>query len=56
MRPALGAPLPLWLAGEGNEPSLVSEAYRMTGSNERLTTFGGEASQTETAAIEWLRK
>ncbi len=50
---ALGAPQPLWLAGEGSEPALVSASYR--GAKE-LTTFAGEASQKETAASEWLLK
>jgi hypothetical protein len=51
---ALGAPHPLWLAGEGSEPALVSAAYRATGQREKLTTYDGEPSQKETAAIRWL--
>jgi hypothetical protein len=53
---ALGAPHPLWLAGEGNELHVVSAAYRATGQIEKLTTYAGEASQKETAAIQWLLK
>jgi hypothetical protein len=53
---ALGAPHPLWLAGEGPEPELVAAAYRASGQRGKLTTYTGEASQSqkETAAIEWL--
>jgi hypothetical protein len=53
---ALGAPHPLWLAGEGNDPALVAAVYRATGQIEKLTGYAGEASQKETAAIQWLLK
>jgi dienelactone hydrolase len=53
---ALGAPHPLWLAGEGSEPALVSDAYRATSQMENLTTYDGEPSQKESAAIRWLLK
>ena len=53
---ALGAPHPLWLAGEGSEPDLISAAYQATGRLKQLTCFSGAASQNETAAIEWLLK
>jgi hypothetical protein len=53
---ALSAPLPLWLAGEGNEPALVRAAYGAAGQTGKLTTYNGEPSQTEAAAIEWLLK
>jgi dienelactone hydrolase len=53
---ALGAPLRLWLAGEGNDPALISAAYRATGHLDRLTCFTSEAPAHETAAIEWLLK
>jgi dienelactone hydrolase len=53
---ALGAPHPLWLAGEGSEPALVSAAYHQTGGMKPLTCFTGEAAQTQAAAIEWLVK
>jgi hypothetical protein len=53
---ALGAPHPLWLAGEGNDPALVSAAYRAASQMGKLTTFDGDASQKETAAIQWLMR
>jgi hypothetical protein len=53
---ALGAPHPLWLAGEGSDPGLVSAAYRATGQTAKLTTFDGESAQKEAAAIQWLLK
>lgn len=51
---ALGAPQRLWLAGEGNEPPLVSDIFRSAGQAKQLTTFTGDAPQTESAAAEWL--
>jgi hypothetical protein len=48
---ALSAPLPLWLAGEGSEPSIVSDAYRIAGQKDRRTRFTGEASQKTPAAV-----
>ncbi len=53
---ALGAPHPLGLAGEGSAPAPVSAAYRATGQMEDLTTYDGEPSQKENAAIRWLLK
>jgi dienelactone hydrolase len=55
---ALGAPHPLWLAGEGNAPALVSAAYRARAQIDKLTTYTGEDSlqAKETAALEWLLK
>jgi hypothetical protein len=53
---ALGAPHPLWLAGEGVEPALVTDAYRAAGRNDHLTCFSGERSREEDAVIEWLLK
>jgi dienelactone hydrolase len=53
---ALSAPHPLWLAGEGSEPALVSGVYRATGETGKLTTYDGEASQKEAVAIRWLLK
>jgi hypothetical protein len=47
---ALNAPRPLWLAGEGKEPSIISTAYRA----DRLTTFSGKLAQKESAASQWL--
>ena len=53
---ALGAPHPLWLAGEGSEPALVADTYRVAGEVKQLTVFTGDAAQKETAAVEWLLK
>ena len=53
---ALGAPHPLWLAGEGSEPALISELYRAAGQSKQLTAFSGEAAQAEAAAVDWLLK
>ncbi|MBI5757852.1 MAG: acetylxylan esterase [Planctomycetales bacterium] len=53
---ALGAPHPLWLAGEGKEPDIVSNIHRATGQANQLTVFSGEASQKETSVVEWLLK
>jgi dienelactone hydrolase len=51
---ALGAPQPLWLAGEGKRPELVAEVYKSAGKEKQLTAFTGEASQREAAAAKWL--
>ena len=51
---ALGAPQPLWLAGEGSEPALVSGVYRAAGKSTQFTVFTGSAAQRETAAVRWL--
>lgn len=51
---ALGAPQPLWLAGEGDRPELVSDLYRSAGQADRLSVFTGEASGKEMAAARWL--
>jgi hypothetical protein len=50
----LGAPRPLWLAGEGPRPELVGEIYKSAGQEKQLTAFTGEASQREAAAVKWL--
>ena len=51
---ALSAPQPLWLAGEGAEPPIVTEAYRVAGQKDRLKLFTGEAAQKDSAAVAWL--
>jgi hypothetical protein len=51
---ALGAPHPLWLAGEGSRPDLIADVYRAAGQMSRLTVFTGAASQKEMAAARWL--
>lgn len=53
---ALHAPRPLWLAGEGQEPAIITAAYREDSQTENLVTFSGEAAQQEAAAAEWLLK
>ncbi len=53
---ALGAPHSLWLAGEGGQPVLVSDLYKVAGKMDQLTAFAGEAAQKQAAAIEWLLK
>lgn len=52
---ALGAPGKLWVAGEDPESlALVEAVYRAAGPAQNLTVFAGDASQTSTAALEWL--
>lgn len=51
---ALGAPQPLWLAGEGDRPELLTEMYQ--GQANRLTLFKGEEGRKEAAAARWLRE
>ena len=53
---ALNAPRPLWLAGEGQEPEIITAAYRAASRADGLVTFTGEASQQEAAAGQWLLK
>src|ERR1043165_84448 len=53
---ALGGVRPLWLTGEGAEPSLVSGIYRAADKTGQLTTYAGDAAQKENAAVEWLLK
>jgi hypothetical protein len=54
---ALGAPHPLWLAGEGATPApLIPSTYKAAGKDQNLTVFSGEAAQKEAAAVEWLLK
>ena len=52
---ALSAPLPLWLAGEGDKaPAVLNAAYRAAGHPDRLTLFTGGKKDSEAAAIQWL--
>ena len=53
---ALHAPRPLWLAGEGQEPAIITAAYRAASSADGLVTFTGDAAQQEAAAGLWLLK
>jgi hypothetical protein len=47
---ALGAPHPLWLAGEGGQPELCGATFT------ELASYGGAAAQKEASALEWLLK
>ncbi|NLS94974.1 MAG: acetylxylan esterase [Planctomycetaceae bacterium] len=53
---AIRAPRPLWLAGEGPEPALITAAYHAATSPDELVTFTGDAAQQEAAAGLWLLK
>ncbi len=53
---ALHAPHPLWLAGEGSQPALISAAYHDASQVDGLVTFAGEAAKQQAAASEWLLK
>ena len=53
---ALGAPQPLWLAGEGKSLPLLVEAYQRVGKADHLHWYAGEAQLQEAAASEWLLK
>jgi hypothetical protein len=51
---ALGAPTPLWLAGEGEQaPSAVAAAYRAAGKTDRLSVAAGGTDSSRRAA-EWI--
>ncbi|MFM9079892.1 MAG: dienelactone hydrolase family protein [Opitutaceae bacterium] len=51
---AAGATTPLWLAGEGAAPALVSELYRASGVGARLATH--TAGDAALAAADWLAR
>ena len=53
---ALNAPRPLWLAGESEEPAIITAAYRAASRPDGLVLFSGKAAQKEGAAAEWLLK
>jgi dienelactone hydrolase len=53
---ALNAPRPLWLAGEGQEPAVITAAYRAGSRADALVTFTGQAAQQEATASLWLLK
>ena len=53
---ALGAPHAVWIAGEGAEPALVTDLYRISGKQAQLATFTGDAANKSSAAVEWLLK
>ena len=49
---ALGAPHPLWLAGEAQEPEVIANLYRASGKSGQLTLAGATANPQDAAA--WL--
>jgi hypothetical protein len=53
---ALSAPLPLWLAGEGEgPPPVLAAAYKAAGGSGQVTTCASEEQGTkEKAAVQWL--
>jgi hypothetical protein len=52
---SLGAPKPLWLAGEGSDaPELVRNSYQAAGAASNLQVFKGSPEQTREAALGWL--
>jgi dienelactone hydrolase len=51
---ALGATHPLWLAGEGAEPALVSDVYRAADASKKLTAVPGDVPDKQAAAVDWL--
>jgi dienelactone hydrolase len=54
---ALGAPGPLWLAGEDSQTlTLVAAAYEATEDSEEFTVFDGEDGDMEGSAVGWLLK
>jgi hypothetical protein len=44
---------PLWLAGEGQTPTLVSAAFKAAGVP-KAVTFGKSSPQAELEAVKWL--
>lgn len=53
---ALGAPCPLWLAGEGRALETATAAYVACGKADGLSRFNGDAAEKETSAVRWLLK
>ena len=51
---ALSVPHPMWLAGEGSDPLLVTTAYKAAGASEKLTIYSVTKVDKESAAVEWL--
>jgi len=52
---ALSAPLPLWLAGEGDRPApVVAAAYKAAGSPGNLRMVAESETDVEAAAVDWL--
>ena len=53
---AVGAPNPLWLAGEGKGPEIVAAAYRSSAKQDELVTFTGDDGEKQASAVAWLLK
>jgi hypothetical protein len=52
---ALGAPVRLWVAGEGDRaPEVMRAVYAKAGAEKNLTLFNGDRQTARQAAIEWL--
>ena len=52
---ALGAPVRLWVAGEGDRaPEVMRAMYAQAGAEKNLTLFNGDRQTARQAAIEWL--
>jgi len=52
---ALGAPGPVWLAGEGERgPELVRAIYGVAGASQNLTLHVGTGERLAQAAVQWL--
>jgi dienelactone hydrolase len=51
---ALGAPRPLWLAGEKSQPDGVTNLYAAAGGEKKLTMFTGPRADEKAAASGWL--
>ena len=53
---AVGAPNPLWLAGEGKGPEIVAAAYRSSAKQDELVNFTGDDGEKQASAVAWLLK
>ncbi|MDZ4852522.1 MAG: acetylxylan esterase [Pirellulaceae bacterium] len=51
---ALSAPNALWLAGESSKSSVVKNAYRLAGREDRFTEPSEASNDSESAAVDWL--
>ena len=53
---ALSAPGKLWLAGEGNDPSVIRQTYQAAGSSDHLTIAADSPPSHEMAIVTWLSR
>ena len=52
---ALAAPLPVWLAGEGDSlPASVAAAYQAAGALEQVELWSGDVAERDHSAVEWV--